>query len=253
MSTGIAVAVAAGIGIFMWQGGSTAATETDKAARAAGINAEQQEAFEEIVRQYILDNPEIIPEAIDRLRAKQAAERIDGIRDQIEKPFEQGFAGNPNGDVVLVEFSDFACGYCRQSVGDVARLLSEDPNLKVVFRELPILSDASGKAAQMALAAANQDRYYSFHKAMFDAGRPSDQTIEAAAKSAGMDLEAAKAFISTPAAQAELESNIRIAQQLEFTGTPSWVIGNQIFSGAVGYDQLKAAIEAERANGKTDS
>ncbi|MEM1132687.1 MAG: DsbA family protein [Pseudomonadota bacterium] len=249
MSTGVLAAVAAGVGIFMWQGGSTAATETDKAARAAGINAEQQEAFEELIRQYILENPEIIPEAVERLRTKQAAARIDGIREQIETPFAQGFAGNPNGDVVLVEFSDFACGFCRQSASDVARLINEDPNLKVVFRELPILSDASGKAAEMALAAAKQDRYYSFHQAMFNGGRPSETTIKAAAEKAGINISEAEAFITSPAAKQEIESNIRIAQQLEFTGTPSWVIGNQILSGAVGYDELKAAIDAARASG----
>lgn len=248
MSSAAFMAIAAGVGVFMWQSSSTTTSQTDQAARAAGIDADQQAAFEDIIRQYILDNPEIIPEAVQKLQEKQASARIDGIRELIETPFQKAFIGNPDGDVVLVEFSDFACGYCRQSVKDVARLIKEDPGLKVVFRELPILSDASGQAAEMALAAATQDRYYGFHTAMFDVGRPSDTTIEAAAQAANMDLPKARAFIATNVARQEIENNIKLAQQLEFTGTPSWVVGNQILNGAVGYDELKAAIADARAN-----
>lgn len=252
MASAALMAIAAGAGVFLWQSGSAATTDANEAARAAGIDQTEQAAFEEIIRQYILENPEIIPEAIEKLREKQAITRIEGIRDQIETPFAQGFAGNPDGDVVLVEFSDFACGFCRQSVGDVARLIEEDPGLKVVFRELPILSDASGEAAEMALAAAQQGRYYDFHTGMFNAGRPSTATIDAAARAANLDLASARSFIGSAQAKQEIENNIRIAQQLEFTGTPSWVVGNQIFNGAVGYDELKAAIAAARAKASGD-
>ncbi|MEO1045742.1 MAG: DsbA family protein [Pseudomonadota bacterium] len=248
MASGAVLAVAAAAGVFFWQSGSGGSSDTDQTARAAGISEQEQAAFEDIIRQYILDNPEIIPEAVERLREKQAMARIEGIRQQIETPFAQAFAGNPDGDVVLVEFSDFACGYCRQSVSDVARLIEEDPGLKVVFRELPILSDSSGDAAGMALAAAKQGRYYDFHTAMFDVGRPSSTTIETAARKANLDLSSARSFAASAEAQQEIENNIRMAQQLEFTGTPSWVVGNQIFNGAVGYDQLKAAIAAVRAS-----
>lgn len=251
MASALALAATAAAAVFFWQtSGSASAQDSDASeiARAAGIDAQQQEAFEALIEQYILDNPEIIPQAIERLRSKQASQRINEFRGKIETPYANtSFAGNPNGDVVLVEFSDFACGFCRQSVNDVARLIEEDPNLKVVFRELPILSEASADAAAWALAAARQDKYYAFHKAMFKAKRPDTASIETAAREAGMDLTAARAYVSTPAVQQELQDNVNVAQQLEFTGTPSWVVGDQIFNGAVGYDDLKAAIADARA------
>jgi protein-disulfide isomerase len=252
MASAVILAAAAATTVFFWQSSGSAQgqiTDANEAARAAGIDADQQAAFEALIEQYILDNPEIIPEAIERLRTKQAAQRIDGIRGQIETPFANAsFAGNPNGDVVLVEYSDFACGFCRKSVGDVQRLIDEDPNLKVVFRELPILSEASADAAAWALAAARQGqgKYYAFHKAMFKQPRPDKASIQAAAQAAGLDIGAAQAFVATPAVQQELQQNVQIAQQLEFTGTPSWVVGDQIFNGAVGFDQLKDAIAATR-------
>ena len=249
MASAVGLAAAAAIAVFFWQssGASAQSKDANAAARAAGIDADEQAAFEALIEQYILENPEIIPEAIERLRTKQAAQRINGFRSQIEAPFANAsFAGNPNGDVVLVEYSDFACGFCRKSVSDVERLIAEDPNLKVVFRELPILSEASADAAAWALAAARQDKYYAFHKAMFQAPRPDKASISAAAQAAGLDLVAARAFVATPEVQRELQENVRIAQQLEFTGTPSWVVGNQIFNGAVGFDELKQAIAKAR-------
>jgi protein-disulfide isomerase len=252
MASAAILAAAAATTVFFWQSSGSAqgqVTDANETARAAGIDADEQAAFEALIEQYILDNPEIIPQAIERLRTKQAAQRIDGIRGQIETPFANAsFAGNPNGDVVLVEYSDFACGFCRKSVGDVQRLIDEDPNLKVVFRELPILSEASADAAAWALAAARQGqgKYYAFHKAMFKQPRPDKASIQAAAQAAGLDIGAAQAFVATPAVQQELQQNVQIAQQLEFTGTPSWVVGDQIFNGAVGFDQLKDAIAATR-------
>ena len=255
MAVAAILTLAAGIGTFMWQSGgiipSTTGPEASKdanaAAAAAGFDTNDKAAIEAIVRAYILENPEIIPEAVQRLQGKQAAKRIASVRSDIETPFASAFAGNPDGDVVLIEYSDFACGFCRQSVSDVARLVNEDKNLKVVFHELPILSDESRVAAAWGLAAAQQGKYYPFYKAMFGAGRPAQATIEQAAKTAGLDMAAARAFVATKQADEVIDANIRIAQQLEFSGTPSWVVGNKVLNGAVGYDELKSAIDEARA------
>lgn len=253
MAVAALLTVAAGIGTFFWQGGTItapagkAAQNAEAAANAAGIDGKEKAAIEAIVRAYILENPEIIPEAVQRLQSKQAAMRIDGVRSEIETPYASAFAGNPNGDVVLVEYSDFACGFCRQSVSDVARLVNEDKNLKVVFHELPILSDESRVAAAWGLAAAQQGKYYAFYKAMFAAGKPSQTTIEQAAKTAGLDMAAARTFVAANTAEKVIDSNIGIAQRLEFSGTPSWVVGNKVLNGAVGYDDLKSAIDEARA------
>lgn len=254
MAVAALLTIAAGIGTFMWQGGGLTASPTGEpandanaAAIAAGFDTQDKAAIEAIVRAYILENPEIIPEAVQRLQSKQASKRISAVRSEVETPFAASYAGNPDGDVVLVEYSDFACGFCRQSVSDVARLVSEDKNLKVVFHELPILSDESRIAAAWGMAAARQNKYFAFYKAMFDAGRPTQTTIEQAAKTAGLDLAAARSFVATKQADAVIDDNIRIAQQLEFSGTPSWVVGNRVLSGAVGYDELKGAIDEARA------
>ncbi len=242
------LAIAAALGVWFWQAGSSYSTEAaSDAARAAGINAQEQKAIEAIVRDYILKNPEIIPEAVEILQGRQKTSAIDSVRAQIEAPFAgTAFAGNPNGDVIVVEYSDFNCPYCKQTERDIAKVIAEDKNVKVVFRELPILSEASNDAALMALAAAKQGKYYAFHKTMFATGRPTPSTIQAAANEVGLDMAAARAFIASPEAKREIENNIAIAQQMRFTGTPAWVVGNQSEVGAIGYDGLKEMIAKAR-------
>jgi protein-disulfide isomerase len=243
------LAIAAALGVWFWQAGSASSTEDVNAAvLAAGINAKEQKAIEAIVRDYILNNPEIIPEAVEILQNRQKSSAIDAVRAQIEQPFAgNAFAGNPDGDVVVVEYSDFNCPYCKQTERDIARVIAEDKNVKVVFRELPILSEASNDAALMALAAAKQGKYYAFHKTMFATGRPTPSTIQAAANEVGLDMTAARAFIASPEAKQEIQNNIAIAQQMRFTGTPAWVVGDQSEVGAVGYDGLKEMIAKARA------
>ncbi|WP_374529315.1 DsbA family protein [Novosphingobium sp.] len=198
------------------------------------------------VRAYLLENPEVLREAFERLNQKETASRLSSVADDVIKPFPGAILGNPNGKVTLVEFTDYACTYCRKSVEDVDRLVKAHPDLKVVVRELPILSPQSGDAARWALAAAEQGRYPQYHAAMFAAGRPDAQTIEAAARVAGLDMDRARKFIADPKVNAELQGNIRFAQALGFDGTPAWVIGDQALSGAVGYDVLAKAIEQAR-------
>lgn len=242
------MAIAAGAAVWFMQANSASASdEAAKAALAAGIDSKQQAAIEAIVRNYILENPEIIPEAVEILQNRQKGAALDGIRAEIESPFAgNAYAGNPNGDVILVEYSDFACPYCKQTTADIDRIVKEDKNIKVVFRELPILSEASNDAALMALAAAKQGKYYQFHKTMFATGRPTPSTIESAAKEVGLDMAAARKFIKSPEARKELQNNIQIARKLQFTGTPAFVIGNQTEVGAVGYNGLKEMIAKAR-------
>lgn len=245
---GFAIAAAAAVW-FMQTGGASASDDAAQAALAAGIDSKEQAAIEAIVRDYILKNPEIIPEAVEILQNRQKAAAINEIRGAIEAPFAgAAFAGNPNGDVIVVEYSDFACPYCKQTTADIERVLKEDKNVKIVFRELPILSEASNDAALMALAAAKQGKYFAFHKTMFATGRPTPSTIENAAKEVGIDMAAARNFIATPEAQQELQNNIEIARKLQFTGTPAFVVGNQTEVGAVGYDGLKQMIAKARGS-----
>ncbi len=200
------------------------------------------------VRAYLLEHPEVIPEAIERLRHKEAGQQLSAIAGKLVTPFPGAVLGNPGGTVTLVEFTDFACTYCRRSVADVDALIAANPDLKVVVRELPILTPQSAVAARWGLAAAEQGLYGAFHRAMFAAGRPDEQGIAAAASAAGLDLDRARKVIADPRINAEIAANLRYAQMLGFEGTPSWVIGDQVISGAVGRDALGAAIEAARKN-----
>jgi protein-disulfide isomerase len=197
-------------------------------------------------RDYLLANPEVLPEAMDVLRQREQLARIEPLRGELETPFPGAVLGNPTGSVTLVEFSDYACTYCRQSVADVAALVAADPDLKVVIREYPILRPESIDAARMALAAAQQGRFARFHDAMFRLGPPTAESIEAAATEAGVDLAKARAAIATGAFDAQLQANAQLAVQLGISGTPGWVIGDQALNGAVGREAIGQAIEEAR-------
>ncbi|MBY6219054.1 DsbA family protein [Qipengyuania aquimaris] len=197
-----------------------------------------------MTRDYLIENPEILPEMARAYQAQEAESRLASVGDEVREPFPGAILGNPNGSRTLVKFTDYACGYCRASVADVDRLIAEDPELRVVIREWPIFQ-GSEAASRMALAAANQGRFDAFYHAMFASGPPTAESIAAAARSAGMDMEAAQAFGSSDAATAELARNEAYARQLGFTGTPSWIAGNAAFEGAVGFAELNAAVNNE--------
>lgn len=240
IALGIGLALLGGIAGWFWR---SAAIETDPAAvLAKGDRA----AIEQVVREYILENPEILPQAMENLQRRENANRLTSVREQVEAPFPGAVLGNPEGSVTLVEFTDFACGYCRRSVEDIEALIAEHPDLRVVVREMPILSPQSKDAAQMALAAAEQGKYAAFHRAMFEAGRPSPETVEAAALKAGLDMKRARATAQSDRIEAELNRNIELARQLGFDGTPSWIAGDQLISGAVGKERLEEAIDEAR-------
>jgi protein-disulfide isomerase len=214
--------------------------------RGIGPISGDRAAVEQVVHDYILDHPEILPQAMENLQKRENAQALSGISDEVRAPFAGAVLGNPRGKVTLVEFTDYACTFCRQSVAEVDQLVAANPDLRVVVRELPILSPQSGDAAKMALAAAEQGKYAAFHRAMFAAGRPAPDTIAAAAQAAGLDMARARKTLADPRLQAELDRNIDFARQLGFNGTPSWVAGEQLLSGAVGKDRLNDLVEAAR-------
>ncbi|MDF8333239.1 DsbA family protein [Novosphingobium cyanobacteriorum] len=220
--------------------------ELDSQLAKAGIDPKQRAALEGLVRAYILDHPEILPEAMDRLQARETQAKLAPLQGALETPFPGAVMGNPQGKVTLVEFTDFSCTYCRGSVADVKALIAGNPDLKVVVRELPIIGPQSEPAARMALAAAAQGKYGAFHDAMFSGDRPSPESIDAAAGKAGLNLNAARTFASNAGVQAELERNLGMARQLGVNGTPAWIVNGELISGAVGRERLQQAIDAAR-------
>ena len=205
-----------------------------------------QDAFEQRVRSYLVSHPEVLAEAADAYRKQSQGKQVADVADRLEQPFPGAILGNPNGTLVLVEFTDFACTYCRSSVADVEALIAANPDLKVVIRELPIIAPTSPDAARWGLAAADQGKYPAFHKAMFAIGRTDMASIEAAARTAGLDLERARTFAASPAASAEVASNLDLARKLGIDGTPSWVAGEQLATGALGKGELGKLIAAAR-------
>lgn len=219
----------------------TACSKAEETAPVGNFSSDADTAkIERIIHDYIIKNPEVIEEAFRQREVRSIATLIDKNRKDLETPFASAWAGARDGDVVLVEFFDYACGFCRKSNADVERLLKEDRNLKVVWRELPVLGPASGDAAVLSLAAAQQGKFKQFHDALFEAGQLSPDTIEKARKAAGVAPTKSAAF------DQEIEKNNELARQLGATGTPTFVIGDQIISGAVGYEALKKAVEDAR-------
>jgi protein-disulfide isomerase len=197
-------------------------------------------------RDYLYAHPEVLPEAINRYQAQQRLARLAPVRDQLETPFPGAVLGNPKGKLTLVEFSDYACTYCRQSVADVRKLIAANPDLRVVIREYPILRPESVDAARMGLAAAQQGKFAAFHEAMYALGPPSAATIGQAAKQAGVDIAAANKAIAGGIYDSFLKANIALANQIGVDGTPGWVIGDRVIDGAVGFDALGDAIKEAR-------
>ncbi|MFM9977057.1 MAG: DsbA family protein [Sphingomonadaceae bacterium] len=213
------------------------------ATTGATLPVGDRAAVERVVREYILANPEIIPEAMDKLRARDTAKAIAANRAAIETPFAGAWEGAADSDVTLVQFFDYNCGYCRAAVPDVQRLISEDPKLKVVYREFPVLGPESDAAARASLVAAKAGKYRPFHRALYAQRKPDEGAITRVAQALRLDLAAT----SDPAVQAEIDANLNLARPLGLTGTPAWVVGDKILIGAVGFDALKQAIAEARA------
>ena len=211
--------------------------------RFAAPHGPDQARIERVVHDYVLAHPEIIPQAMQTLQDRQSGQAVAANRDAITAPFGSAWAGNPRGDVTLVEYFDYNCGYCRASLPLIADLIKRDPKLRVVYRDLPILSDESRIAARASLAAAQQGKFQGFHDALYAGGPVSEASIKGAAAKAGVSLAA----IDVAAVDAEIAKNMQTAAKLGMNGTPSWVVGDRILSGALPIEDIEKAIAAARA------
>jgi protein-disulfide isomerase len=205
--------------------------------------------IEAVVRDTILDHPELIPEAMQRLQDRQTSKVIAANKDAIFTPVGSAWAGNPDADLTIVEYFDYNCGFCRASLPTIDALLKSDPNLKIVFRELPVLSEESAVAAKLSLAAAKAGKFGAFHEALYAGGPLTSASMAAAARTAGLDPEQLRQKAEAPAIEDAIRANIALAGPLGISGTPAWVIGDHVVSGAMSLEQMQAAIaEARRTN-----
>ena len=216
------------------------------AAAVLGVQTMRGGAATGDVRGYLLAHPEVIPEAMEQLRNREMSAAVASNRAAIVTPFPGAVGGNPEGDVTVVAFMDYACGYCRASLPELAKLVASDPGVRIVYRELPILSEASGRAAQWSLAAAEQGKFLPFHEALYAGGPLSDASIASAAAKAGLDRPRAQAASASDAVTNEIGKNIATARAMGFNATPTWVIGDKVLSGLLGHDALVDAVKTAR-------
>ena len=198
---------------------------------------------ERMVREAIVNHPDILVEASDALRDRQYAPTLAAQRTSIETPFHSSWKGAAKPAVTLAYYYDAACAYCRKSNPDIDRLLAEDKGLRVVFHELPILGPASLASSRVALAASRAGRFAAFHDTLTAAGNPTPASIAVAAAAAGVSPEPQ----DNAEQEAALKRNFQVAGQLGATGTPLFVVGDRVINSAVGYAVLKDAIAAARS------
>jgi protein-disulfide isomerase len=211
-------------------------------------------SFDVRARTYLMDHPEILLESIQRLDEKNKAAETNEIttalrdnREQIVNSPSSPVVGNVNGDVAVVEFFDYNCPYCRKAAPIVADALNADKGLRVVYKEWPILGPGSQFAARAALAAHAQGKYEAFHQALMTSPASVDEaaTLQIA-RSVGLDVERLKGDMESPAIKMELERNFALAEKLRITGTPAFVIGEEILRGLVDLATLQQTIAAAR-------
>ncbi|MGA2637284.1 DsbA family protein [Methylocella sp.] len=230
-------------------------------ARADEFSAAQKAEIESILKSYLLKNPEILRDTAAALeeREKQAetAARQQIIADPASPLFDvsnQAVIGNPNGAITLVEFFDYNCGYCKRAISDLARLMKDNPDLRVVLRDLPILAPGSVDAAKIANAATIQfkgQKFWEFHQKLLGSHGPVGKVEAiAAARDFGADVDKLTKDSEQPTVKAAVDQSTELAKNLAITGTPSYVIGDEVVVGAVGYADLEAKILNVRKCGK---
>jgi len=198
------------------------------------------------VRAYLLDHPEVIPEAMQKLQDRETAKVVAQYRDDIVRPVGSAWAGNPHGDVSVVADLDINCGYCRASLPLIDQLIASDPKVKVVYKEFPVLSPESLTAAKYGIVAARAGKYKPLHDALYKGGPLTDQSMDTAIRAAGLDVATVKKAANAPDVEQAVRDNLSLMRPLNMTGTPTWVIGDRVISGMVPIEQLRDAVAAAR-------
>ncbi|MBC7585301.1 DsbA family protein [Tardiphaga sp. vice154] len=227
-------------------------------ASAQSFNDAQRGEIQKIMKDYLLTHPEILEEVSAELTKRQAAAEAEKHAAAVTANANLIFnsprgvtVGNKDGDVTFVEFFDYNCGYCKKAMTDMVEIMKDDPKLKVVLKEFPVLGPGSVEAAQVAVAVRMQDptgkKYLDFHQKLLGGRGQADKARSmAAAKEAGLDMARLEKDFSSPEVRATIEENFKLAESMGMNGTPSYVIGKQVVIGAVGIDALKEKISNAR-------
>lgn len=226
-------------------------------AQAQSFDQEQTRDIEQIVREYLMQNPDVLIDALREYERRQQAEQqnqrlhaLAGLDSFIESIPPEDIVGSPDGDVTIVEFFDYRCGFCHKMMEPILTAIEQDPDLRLVLVEFPILSEASRYAAQAALASREQGLYPEFHFALMEQrGQLNEERVMQIAQSVGLNVEQLRRDMQSPAVEETLNANFALAQQLGVNGTPAFVIGDSFVPGAIPLERLQALVEEARAQG----
>lgn len=213
-----------------------------------------QQAVEQVVEQYIRAHPEVIENTLQALQVKREGEERERISNLIATKQAEllndpnsPVSGNLEGDVTVVEFFDYRCGYCKRVAGAVTQLQQEDPKIRVVYKDYPILGDASALAARAALASKSQGKHQAFHEALLASEEElTQENLWAMATVVGLDVEKLKRDMESPSIQTTIERNQALARELGINGTPGFIVGTELVPGALGLKDLKELIGRAR-------
>lgn len=233
---------------FQWGRGFSEAAAAEKTATMS------KDEFERRVHEYLLEHPEAVAEAINRMEAQQREQEakqgqvaLQSHADEVFRDPHAPVGGNQKGDATLVEFFDYNCPYCKQMASVMTQAEAADPKLRVVYKEFPILGPDSLFAAKAALAADKQGKYVAFHRALYQVrGHVDANKVLEIAKTAGLDIGRLKADMQAPEIGTRIDKNIKLAQALGINGTPGFAVGDKVFVGATDLKSLQATIAAAR-------
>ena len=231
----------------------------DARAQDATFTAEQKKAIEKIIKDYLLANPEVFLEVQSALEAKMEAIQAEKLKaaiaenaKDIYRRADSPVAGNPNGDITIVEFFDYNCGYCKRGFPHVAKMIEKDPKVRLVLMELPILSKGSEEASRVALAARKQGKYWEVHRALLEMrGQASEATALKAAEKLGLDVARLKKDMESPDVTGEIARVHELAQKMGVNGTPHFLVGDRSIPGSPEdlFDQLSTNVSELRKTG----
>jgi protein-disulfide isomerase len=228
------------------------------AARAQTFSADQREQIGNIVKDYLLAHPEVIQDVMAELEKRQQAAEAEKHRNAVAQNKATLFSsphqvvlGNPHGNVTMVEFFDYNCGYCKHALPDMLTLIKTNPNLKFVLKEFPVLGEGSVEAARVAVAARMQDstgkKYLEFHQKLLGGRGPADKMRAlAVAKDVGFDMARIEKDMGSDEVKKTIDEDLKLADALGVNGTPSYVVGDEVVVGAVGLDALREKLKAEQ-------
>lgn len=224
------------------------------AVNAQEFTAEQTTQIKKLMEEYLLENGKVVLESVEKYQDAQEAESrkasekeakkfLDNLKDKANLPM----TGNKDGDITLIEFFDYNCGYCRRALDELVTVLEKDKKLRVIFFDMPILGPASFEASKWSLAAQKQGKYFEYHQALLNHdGQKDEATFKKLAKDIGLDVEQLEKDKEDKAIKTLLEENIAQAQSLGIRGTPGFIINGQIFPGYMPASKIIEIIKAAR-------